>query len=417
MKKILAFLLASVLLLSLCACGGNKGGASSEILISVGKTEEVEVKAAENVFPENTVVEIKTVTEGDSYKTVDTALKTTAAKFEVYDITATSDNVAVQPNGTVKATFDVPESFDIDKVAVVYVSDDGKVEALPCTVDKETKTVTAQLSHFSLYAVIEKVEAETESTVASDESSSKDISEVASNDKESSKPEQSSKPEESSKPSTSSKPEESSKPTESSKPAEDNKSSSSKPAHTHSFADATCTEAKKCACGATEGSALGHDYIDDKCNRCGAVDATYKALTSGQWLLNVVDGNTLYAFSFVFSGEEPNVSVGEGDNIKNLPPEFQDEIANNPADYADSIYKVGNETYYVGMGFGCPITFKVDKNTVVVTEAESTNTITLTRTAGDKYKVSAISGDFVGTNGALKVGDVFVWAKAEPAEA
>ena len=50
MKKILALILTSFLLLSLCACG-DKGGVSSEALISVGKTEEVEVKAAENVFP------------------------------------------------------------------------------------------------------------------------------------------------------------------------------------------------------------------------------------------------------------------------------------------------------------------------------------------------------------------------------
>ena len=386
MKKVLAFLLASLLLISLCACGGKKDDNSSEILISVGKTEEVEVKAAENVFPENTVVEIKTITSGDSYKTVDTALKTAATKFEVYDITAKSDNVAVQPNGTVKATFDVPTEYDLDKVGVVYISDDGKVENLSCTVDKESKTVTAQLSHFSLYAVIEKVEAETESTVASDESSSADISEIAS-DKE-----------------TSSKPTETSKPTSTSKPAE-----SSKPAHTHAFANATCTEAKKCACGATEGKALGHDYIDDKCSRCGAVDATYKALLSGEWTLDAVSGNRGYFFAFRFTGEEPFVSVGIGDNLKSLPPEFQKDIVDHADEYADSIYKIGDESFYVGMGDGRPFTFTVDKNTVVITEIDSTNTITMTRTAGDKYTVTAVSGDFMQTNNAVKVGLVFKW--------
>ena len=419
MKKILAFLLASILLLSLCACSGGKDDNSSEVLISVGKTEEVEVKAAENVFPENTVVEIKPVTSGESYAAADTALKETAEKFTVYDITAKSENVTVQPNGTVKATFDVPTEYDLDKVGVVYISDDGKVEALSCTVDKETKTVTAQLSHFSLYAVIEKVEAEVESTVASDESSSADNSKVASNDssskaEEPSKPANTSKPTETSKPANSTKPTESSKPTNSTKPTE-----SSKPAHTHSFANATCTEAKKCACGATEGKALGHDYIDDKCSRCGAVDATYKALTSGQWLINAVSGNKLYAMSFIFGGDEPFASIGEGDNIKTLPEDFQKELienATNP-DYADSIVKVGNETYYIGMGGGNGFTFTVDKNTVVLTEIDTTKTLTITRVAGDKYKISAINGDFLDTNGGLKVGDVLVWEKAEAAEA
>ena len=400
MKKILAFILASILLLSLCACGGKKDGNSSEVLISVGKTEEVEVKAAENVFPENTVVEIKPVTSGDSYKAADTALKETAEKFTVYDITATSDNVSVQPNGTVKATFDVPTEYDLDKVGVVYISDNGKVETLSSSVDKESKTVTAQLSHFSLYAVIEKAETETESTVASDESSSADISEVASNDESSNKLEESSQPANTSKP------------TETSKPAE-----SSKPAHTHSFSNATCTEPKKCACGATEGKALGHDYIDDKCSRCGAVDATYKALTSGQWLINAVSGNKLYAMSFIFGGDEPFASIGEGDNIKTLPEDFQKEINDNPADYADSVVKVGNETYYIGMGGGNGFTFTVDKNTVVLTEVDTTKTLTITRVAGDKYKISAINGDFLDTNGGLKVGGVLVWEKAEAAEA
>ena len=390
MKKILAFILASFLLVSLCACGDKGDDTSSETLISVGKTEQVEVKAAENVFPENTVVEIKTIKEGDDFKKVDTALKEVATKFEVYDITAKSENVAVQPNGTVKATFDVPENFDIDKAAVVYVSDDGKVESLPCTIDKDQKTVTAQLSHFSFYAVIEKIEADVQSTVK-EESSSNAVSETE-------------------------------KPTESSKPAQNDKIESNKapvvtlpvvssePAHTHTFSEATCTTAKKCACGVTEGKALGHSYIDDKCQRCGAIDSTYKALLSGHWTVEAVSDNTLYDYSFVFSGQEPFCSIGVGDNIKTLPEEFQNEIRNNPADYADSIHKFGNETYYIGQGGGDGITFEVDKNIVKITIGSSA-TITIERTAGDKYTVISSSGDT-----ALKPGAVLTWEKAEIAE-
>lgn len=47
--------------------------------------------------------------------------------------------------------------------------------------------------------------------------------------------------------------------------------------HTHAFSDATCTEAPKCDCGATEGEALGHDYKDGKCTRCNAEDPDYVA--------------------------------------------------------------------------------------------------------------------------------------------
>ncbi len=389
MKKILAFLLASLMIACFSACSTKSPSSGS--FVPIAQSEQVSVVAQKDVFPENTVVKIKQVSSGKSYDTADIALKATAEKFAVYDITATSENVSVQPNGTVKATFAIPENFNLDNVAVVYISDDGKVEALSSLVDKQTKTVTAELSHFSLYAVIEKIAAEVESDTAS--------SEIA-------EPEDSSKPEESSDPAESSKPTEPSKPAEPSKPTEP-----SKPAHTHTFADATCLEAKKCSCGATEGSALGHDYIDDKCSRCGAIDSTYKALLSGVWTAEAVADGTLYAYSFVFSSEEPNYSVGIGDNLKTLPEEFQNDILNNSADYADSIYKVGNETYYVGRGGGAGIKFEVNKNTVIITELESTNTITMTRTAGDKYTITAVSGDFT-----LQVGTILSWKEAEISE-
>ena len=46
------------------------------------------------------------------------------------------------------------------------------------------------------------------------------------------------------------------------------------PAHEHTFADATCTAPKTCACGETEGAALGHTFVDGTC-ACGAADPNY----------------------------------------------------------------------------------------------------------------------------------------------
>jgi len=47
----------------------------------------------------------------------------------------------------------------------------------------------------------------------------------------------------------------------------------SNPSHTHSFSIATCTEPKKCSCGATSGSALGHDFTSGVCTRCGTTNS------------------------------------------------------------------------------------------------------------------------------------------------
>ena len=48
--------------------------------------------------------------------------------------------------------------------------------------------------------------------------------------------------------------------------------------HVHEWTDATCTEPKTCVtCGETEGEALGHDYVDGVCTRCGDVKIVYVA--------------------------------------------------------------------------------------------------------------------------------------------
>ena len=45
--------------------------------------------------------------------------------------------------------------------------------------------------------------------------------------------------------------------------------------HIHMYSEATCTNPKTCSCGDTEGEALGHDYIEGTCSRCGDSDPNY----------------------------------------------------------------------------------------------------------------------------------------------
>ena len=48
----------------------------------------------------------------------------------------------------------------------------------------------------------------------------------------------------------------------------------------HSWSNATCTSAKKCTeCGTTSGSALGHYYVNGKCDRCGQSDPSANPFT------------------------------------------------------------------------------------------------------------------------------------------
>lgn len=78
------------------------------------------------------------------------------------------------------------------------------------------------------------------------------------------------------------KPTENSKPTESTKPTEE-----TVPPHTHSYSKATCTTPETCTCGATKGSALGHDWnaatytAPKTCKTCGITEGSAKEYTKG----------------------------------------------------------------------------------------------------------------------------------------
>lgn len=124
---------------------------------TVAKVPGAELRAAKGVFPENTAFSITPITDGTMYETAKTALGTSANRFVAFNISAASNGMAVQPNGTVTAIFDIPEGYDIYKLAVIYVSEDGKTEPLSSTVDKKTNFITAEIPHFSTFVVAEMV--------------------------------------------------------------------------------------------------------------------------------------------------------------------------------------------------------------------------------------------------------------------
>lgn len=128
---------------------------------TVAEVQGITLKAEENVFPEDTVVEVKEIkNEGDDravYDVVETALEKNVARFVPYEITAMSGNAAVQPNGKVLAYFDIPRKFDPARTAVYYVSPEGAYEKIPSTVGTVEGKIVAELSHFSTYVVAEEI--------------------------------------------------------------------------------------------------------------------------------------------------------------------------------------------------------------------------------------------------------------------
>lgn len=124
---------------------------------TVDYTEQgVNVKAADGVFPKNTSVKVTTLTQGDMVDKANIAFGEKYADFRLYDISAKLNNSAVQPNGEVVVTFDIPESFNMQKTGVYYIDGNGASQKLESEINTEKRTITAKLTHFSAYAVVDE---------------------------------------------------------------------------------------------------------------------------------------------------------------------------------------------------------------------------------------------------------------------
>ena len=62
-------------------------------------------------------------------------------------------------DGPVKVVFNVPDYMSLDNLKLAYVDENaGVYEEIPIEIDYENRTVTAYLTHFSIYALYNEVE-------------------------------------------------------------------------------------------------------------------------------------------------------------------------------------------------------------------------------------------------------------------
>ncbi len=148
-KKLLT--LTCVLVLSVCllaACGKDV----EPTKIEVGA--DVFVEMADSVFEDGTKVTAEAVTSGTVYERAKTAVADVAEQFTVFDINAVKEEAKVQPSGKLAVSFPIPQEFSTN-VTVYYVADDGSKEKLNTVVDETARTATAELSHFSVYVLVQ----------------------------------------------------------------------------------------------------------------------------------------------------------------------------------------------------------------------------------------------------------------------
>ena len=118
---------------------------------------QITVGNADKVFEQGTVITVESVTQGEIYNTVKEALKDVVADMKhtaILEITAALNGKPVQPSGKVQMTIQIPENLSTENLKLFYVSDDGKTtEEIAITVNKDARTVTANLEHFSTYVL------------------------------------------------------------------------------------------------------------------------------------------------------------------------------------------------------------------------------------------------------------------------
>ena len=158
----------------------------------------------------------------------------------------------------------------------------------------------------------------------------------------------------------------------------------------HSYTPADCEQPKTCKiCGITRGSALGHDYLEGVCSRCGQQDATYRPLVGSDWKIDCVhaDGSQLERIVLRFY-EDGTARFGAGiyDRLADVPEDMRDDYTNNEAnwyDYSGEIY------YYAGFGVMDVLTYTVEGNIITCTlERDETYQMILERVSGNMLKVT-----------------------------
>lgn len=238
MKKILALLLSLVLVFCFAACG--KASTASDVNVPL-ENEDYEAVLSIKINPEFEVYLAKALT----VLKVE-AINSDAKSFE-NDLDSKEDDFEkVIKNIITKAN---ENGFIKEDATVAFTVKENKSESIKSE-DIISKASSAVAEVASDLGIKIKVGMGTETNT--EQASSDATDSVASQSNNSSKPTVSSKPA-----------------TSSSTTSSSNSTVSSQQTHKHTYSNATCTEPKKCSCGATTGSALGHDYKDGKCSRCG----------------------------------------------------------------------------------------------------------------------------------------------------
>ena len=113
----------------------------------------LEFTCEEGVFIDGTEIKADIADETDDlYLLAKESLDGISTKFTLFDLNAYMSEAKVEPNGTVTVSFPIPEGYG-KNVGLYYIGEDGSLESIGGKISADGITFTANLSHFSSYAL------------------------------------------------------------------------------------------------------------------------------------------------------------------------------------------------------------------------------------------------------------------------
>lgn len=107
------------------------------------------------VISENTVLEVDTIEDGVIYENIKQTLPD-IKNFVAFDINLILDGATIQPNGTVKVSIPVPQSFNIAKLVAYRIGENGKEEYKVNIISVNSVNYAQfETDHFSTYVIAE----------------------------------------------------------------------------------------------------------------------------------------------------------------------------------------------------------------------------------------------------------------------
>ncbi|MCD7775130.1 MAG: leucine-rich repeat domain-containing protein, partial [Clostridiales bacterium] len=123
---------------------------------------DVEIDYTEGTFDSDVTVKADKVQDENKYLLITDHFRNNGknARAEIYDISTYVYNQKVQPNGSVLVRIPIPQGYNREKICVVYITDSGEIQNVPCRC--ADGYVYFEASHFSMYAIVEATEDETD---------------------------------------------------------------------------------------------------------------------------------------------------------------------------------------------------------------------------------------------------------------